>query len=198
MSFICFAWRSWCAAIISNHSYRFSLPRNAWFHLYALRFRFRVSTRKATARSRVRRTSPNISSLLPISSGSCGMGVLNRSNRTSTSHNGRCRRFQRRTGLGGLWRIRSAVRMMARSTITRWAETSAADHSLALGFLLQSSAGIASAAHKNSDCASASFTIMGERFSTASILRTFRWSRHRPAQRRMPIAARALRQMRVQ
>ena len=158
MSRTCFAWRSWWAAIISIHPYTLRVPRKGCFQQYWLRSRDSVSARKESVRSRAHRRVPSITSFSAKRDGSCGTGDFRRITRFSTSHMGRCHRLEKGMGSGAFCVTESAFARMPRSTTTKCATTSAADHCSGPGCCAHCATPMASAARQNTVCAVFSFS----------------------------------------
>jgi len=158
--------------------------------------------------------------ILPASLPSCsadwdpgGIGDLRRMILLSTSHIGKWNRFRNGIGFGIFCVIRSAPPMIARSTVTRCATSSAADHSSAFGFVFHCSGETESAARNNAVWAQLNFSRMGSRGRmpvlyqelpifcfpgnwkircaaiTSSWHKRFRASRRQPVQTHAPAAA---------
>src|SRR5882757_5526764 len=124
---------------------------------------------------------------------SSGTGDLRRITRASTSHNGRCMRLGKGTGIAAFCVNRSTFVTTPRSTTTRCATNCAADHSFTPGQSPHFSSGIASAARKKAVCARPSFSRIG----WSDVIRTTSRSKllpRRPLQTHAPTAAPAPRQ----
>ena len=139
----------------------FNIPRNGCRQQYALKSLRSVSERNARVRSRTPRKPASIASFSAIKAGSSGTGDLRRITRASTSHSGRCMRFGKGTRSGAFCVNRSTFVTTPRSTTTRCATSSAADHSSNPGQLSHLASGMASAARKKVVCARASFSRIG-------------------------------------